>query len=624
MSAASPQISPASSVNTPAAPGTTTTTHPLAALIERAVVASKERASRGSPAKPAAATPSNANDTTTRAQRTPAARTDQPPDRAAERLFVSPRVVDARAFADYAASLKEVIREAGGHSRTLQSVGVEVKGIQDRVAGATKELQSKLELAARFLPTIDQRLQRAETIAGSAEKLLGDDAEALAAKIRGEMERIGRDAADAAEKRIAATVDAAIAKLLAGAEDAAARHAATLERIAQDAETKRAHIAAAHGEALNELEDRAASARTSVHELADHATAAINDRAAHVSAGLEPLLDRGTTMLATLDTRLDRVQHAAAEAKRWLTGEGIERLQNLMTLAQSLAGDPTNPDRTPGALVGLIDEARRIHDEAGKACARLESLREQTELARTILGDELAAATDKIDDVSTRAEHAKSRADEVVRVIDAADEIGVRVFELSDALNTAKTQAADVGTMLDEAITRARAGVEQAEAHTRERAAAAARESLEPIAARAAEIRETVDLRAMEVQALIDQSAEALAALDAASEKTRENAADLTAQIQERALAIANELESRATDAARVLLDLQNAGLSPADITQIGSAFAEERAERARIDALPKPTPAAKPVLTLVTPINANTAGKSSSLADFVRARTGA
>lgn len=577
MSAATPQMSSASNVSATNVPTSATgaATHPLAALIERAVAASKERASRVANSKsvptPLENTKSTPDAGGTRGTRASTARdasaTERPTDRIAERVFVSPRVVDARAFADYAASLKEVIREAGGHSRALQTVGVEVKGLQDRVTTSTKELQQKLELAARFLPTIDQRLQKAETIAGNAEKLLGDDAEALAAKVRVEMEHIANEAAAAAEKRVTAALEAALAKITvsadesaakhaANADEAAATHAARLERIAQDTEDKRAQIAAVHNEALNELEERAAIARAGLHELTQQSTTAITATGSQLTAGLEPLLARGEAVIATLDTQVERVNRAAGEAQRWLTGQGIERLQHLMTLAESLAGNPEDPHRKPGVLVGLIDEARRIHDEAGKTHARLESLREQTEMARSILGEELIAATDRIDAVAARADQAKSRADEATRVADAAgtrvdgtladadrasnaaNEIAARIAELAASLATTKTKADEIDTLVAQAIDRARDGVEQAEVQTRERAAAAARESLEPIAARAAEIREIIDLRAMEVQSLIDQSGEALVTLDTASEKARTSA---------------KELETRASEAGRML-----------------------------------------------------------------------
>ena len=91
---------------------------------------------------------------------------------AMEQVFLSPRVVDERAFEELSGSLKGLIKDAAGQSRALIATTGEVKLLGDQLREATKELQARVETAVRVIPTLDQRMNRAEQLLDAAVGLL--------------------------------------------------------------------------------------------------------------------------------------------------------------------------------------------------------------------------------------------------------------------------------------------------------------------------------------------------------------------------------------------------------------------------------------------------------------------
>ena len=81
------------------------------------------------------------------------------------RVFVAPRVVDQHAFEQFSSTLRDLMREAATHGRTLLSATNDIRSLDVHVKEAGKELQGSLEAASKTLPQIDQRLAKAEQVA---------------------------------------------------------------------------------------------------------------------------------------------------------------------------------------------------------------------------------------------------------------------------------------------------------------------------------------------------------------------------------------------------------------------------------------------------------------------------
>ena len=89
-----------------------------------------------------------------------------------DQVFLTPRVLDARAFTEYSATLQELLKEASGHQTTLQTVSAEMQSMRQGLRDAMNELQRRLDAATKVLPGIDQRLARAENLVAQANRTL--------------------------------------------------------------------------------------------------------------------------------------------------------------------------------------------------------------------------------------------------------------------------------------------------------------------------------------------------------------------------------------------------------------------------------------------------------------------
>lgn len=76
---------------------------------------------------------------------------------AAEEIFLTPRVLDRRAFEDYSESLKRLIRDAAGEGQSLSRTAADLRVLKDQLTGATLEAQKRLDAAMRAVPTPEPR-----------------------------------------------------------------------------------------------------------------------------------------------------------------------------------------------------------------------------------------------------------------------------------------------------------------------------------------------------------------------------------------------------------------------------------------------------------------------------------
>lgn len=97
---------------------------------------------------------------------------DGTPATVIDQVFLTPRVLDARAFTEYSATLRELVGEAAGHQTSLHTVSEEVKALHQGLRDASIELQKQLDVALKVLPGIDARLSKADKLVAEADQAL--------------------------------------------------------------------------------------------------------------------------------------------------------------------------------------------------------------------------------------------------------------------------------------------------------------------------------------------------------------------------------------------------------------------------------------------------------------------
>ena len=275
-------------------------------------------------------------------------------------VFLSPRVVDRRAFEDYAGSLKALIRDASGAQSTLSAATTDVKGLRESLRDATKDLQSKLEAALKVLPPLNERVTRAEQLAAMAsdpaklaeqikDRLQGllsakaEEIEQLAERMvgevltrieqrRGELARADQ-ALDAKLARTLETIDQRQQQMLATIE---ARELQMVDAIAQAQTQTLAKLEAREAKALDAIvaeQGKAAEsqaliaaataeleslARRRVTDLEEQAAALLARSADDISQNELRLARRLDDTARQLDTKLEAARGDAERIERLL------------------------------------------------------------------------------------------------------------------------------------------------------------------------------------------------------------------------------------------------------------------------------------------------------------------
>lgn len=277
---------------------------------------------------------------------------EQSLERAAEQVFLSPRVVDQRAFEDLTGTLQKVVREATVQGKSLHSTGEQVRGVTDQLRALMRELQQRTDSATKVLPLLEQQSkrvqelttrvtheaalskarevrdvvmkavdeERAKAIASAKELVATEVREAVRAIVREEVERAQVGVAHAMDARAAeaerrteaaatevseqlAALRADAARIVADARTELTTHQAT----PQGTPTRIAHPAP-RDTANDEQKFQAAlaAALDSITTSTDNALARFN---AHADE-LRSLLSRGESMLRDLSERVEAASHA--------------------------------------------------------------------------------------------------------------------------------------------------------------------------------------------------------------------------------------------------------------------------------------------------------------------------
>ncbi|MFZ4574004.1 MAG: hypothetical protein ACOYN0_06380 [Phycisphaerales bacterium] len=292
-----------------------------------------------------------------------------------DRVFVSPRIVDQSAYEDWAARLRQLMAEMSGHQKTAAGAAAEFRSLESKVKDAAKSLQQKMETAIKIVPTIDQRLTRAEeaiTAAGrevvtTLERLEGvknrqleidrGRLESLVAELAAaSVEKLLGDRAGAINAMIDARIQDAGAKLehmSAGVEDRAGKAQA---RAAQLMSKQLGQLDRSRDAALADIEARLKDSASELARASDSGLAAVREAGAAAIDRIDALRDSGaahvTQAAAKAGTRLGEQIKADAAALETLSETTVTRLTTLRDeTAQTLT-------RAASAFSSLTAEAK--------------------------------------------------------------------------------------------------------------------------------------------------------------------------------------------------------------------------------------------------------------------------
>ena len=382
----------------------------------------------------------------TAASNTTASNTARTTDAAA--VFVSPRVVDHRAFSEYADELRELLARADEHRTAITSADTQVIAIRDRIREATGELRGRLEAITRLVPALDNKLQRCEhtlTEAAHAAELI----EAAERRV----ETIITEKLAQGEQTLAARLDVLerrsetrIAKLEQALADAEAR--------AQAAETKADGLAArldAHAEAhrsgiathtdglIRSIEDRAHQARSSLDAALNRAASEREMLLAGVTEASAQAGESLSTLEARAETVLARVEHAERVV--------LPTLDDTCQKAERMLGLGTGDDE--GGLPGAISQADRSISTIERLAGELGEARKVADESRTHLGHALIAASEKIKKLSEREQELSAQIAKTAELASTSEtELATRAEQLRELLDAPVRQ---IGAQVEQA-----------------------------------------------------------------------------------------------------------------------------------------------------------------------------
>ena len=226
-------------------------------------------------------------------------------------IFVSPRVVDAAAFEQFAGTLRALIRDASVHTAALTAAAAAATAAQQRATTASDETTKRAESATKLITLIDQRLDKAQQVAATVSK-------DLVARLNELRTFTGVDVLQLSE-RIKATAQSAVSEVVAAA---VARASASI------AESQITAIAAVSA-AAEQARSACTTAGSTANELANAAQEITSQASAAFAAAAEQLTSTVESNINSLSERITANQ-TACEAAAGLAQEATVLLQEAL------------------------------------------------------------------------------------------------------------------------------------------------------------------------------------------------------------------------------------------------------------------------------------------------------
>jgi hypothetical protein len=350
----------------------------------------------------------------------------------AEEMFLSPRVLDAGAFARYAEMLKALIGEARQGARDLQDFSADADQMIAGCEKAGEQIRVRLEAGARVVRMIDERADRAETILDTVRRELPNQErvrELIEPAVSGAIDAARQRAAEITveNERRARTLASEIEQKLAAMTSRAEEQAVRLERAGRTIEERLSAFESRLGTLLEQADLKAAEfeARTRAATEAAERT-------------LTPVLSRATEAAGSIDDALARAWRHAEQKAGQITERLVPLQQACDAVLDRLGLDPADPDPSGSVLHRLDDLVQRAEvslQGSQRVIGQMEHLRGQAEGVRSQFGAWLLDAASELDRLEARREELagplSTAAEKVMRVTPVlADDLKIAVTTL--------------------------------------------------------------------------------------------------------------------------------------------------------------------------------------------------
>jgi DNA repair exonuclease SbcCD ATPase subunit len=338
--------------------------------------------------------------------------------RAIDQVFLTPRVLDARAFTEYAESLKSLIRDLDERSVRLSGASTDTDRLARVLREASGQLRQRAEAGTVLANRLDTQLEAAKSAVATLQNAMPDEG-----TLQRLVDRIAEKRQAAFEQAIEARLASAQARF-----EAAEKRAADAESRAAAAEQRLATIAKTLAAVNTQAESAAKTARDAVADA---------EQAAERSAG--DALEALEQLRVLADDIRDKAEADAASIE-----QRLGPVRDLVARAGELVGTTD----APGSLPRAIDTARSLAD-------RLVGLTASSE--RTITNAARAHAT-IVDTVNAAAESLESLR---VRRDSLAETIEQDIESLAEEISPIERAAAALSRTLDDLASRTHALHEQ-------------------------------------------------------------------------------------------------------------------------------------------------------------------
>lgn len=365
---------------------------------------------------------------------------------AVEQVFLSPRVVDQRAFDEFAGQLSKLTKEAGKAGESLTITHGQVKALSEQLRGLMTDLTTKTDAAIKALPVI----------------------EAKAAKVQQLMTHVGNETAIAKARELRDSV----AQELLSQRDGLVRQLTTelrdsvMRQVMDSVQTQlREHIAQTVTQTVNQIATQAITEHVSKLPASSVAPAQLDIDSLALDTTLRETITDANAALARFETsvraveqRLDATRTGSDQIAQ--RAEQLERSLEEAVLRASMKFESTisqSEQRTEAVASEIAEQLLALRADAAKLVTESRELisreRETITVERRAAIDAITAASQHA--ASTLAQIPASTHEQVQSRLEASSR------EAADALSQL---AAEHATRIEQACIEAVATIQSAAA----------------------------------------------------------------------------------------------------------------------------------------------------------------
>lgn len=450
----------------------------------------------------------------------------EPMREAIREVFLSPRVVDREAFNDYSSLLRRLIEDASGHAQALRTAAGDAALAREALREFTGKSQPRLDAAARALELFEKRAAEVESLIDGArasargieaqardaqdrmarsmaefearlvehQRRLEDHAAAAEAGLRQRLEALSaqvEQAARAAQGECVRSAQQAVEMVREGVNDADARARDIEQRLerslAQSGAAGEATIARGREQAdalAAALNERFDAAHARGEQQTESQRRVMEEQAAAIVASARGKIDAlGRALHEQINTTLTAANGALARlnsgvsAARTLLGELNEAERTLAPAGEvAAAGAPAGGSATSAAgsagsasrrftfatVLELIERADQMGEHAAFALRQLDSVRQQADQARSMLGEAIISGSTQVDSLRSMSDelHEKVRS-ALARADQAGSTLSTREHQIRTLLEGPVAEMQTVAASIREQLTSVAGQVER-------------------------------------------------------------------------------------------------------------------------------------------------------------------